>query len=168
MRRITTDVRKYADKTNAEMLPTLIGFTPSDIESLHSSSACLNKARSQLGSLIKSLNASMEFDRKSMANLMHRALAIATSDERSDTPYSGGLLGECNFLKFRLGQCGEKEPLVWFELLVVSILSTTVEHDIRSLNPYLSVTAYKTVTSLTVVAMLTSIRIGQTHRALTR
>ena len=168
MRRITADVRKYADKTNAEMLPTLIGFAPSDIESLHSSSACLNKARSQLGSLIKSLNASMEFDRKSMANLMHRALAIATSDERSDTPYSGGLLGECNFLKFRLGQCGEKEPLVWFELLVASILSSTAEHDIRSLNPYLSITAYKTVTSLTVVAMLTSIRIGQTHRALTR
>lgn len=73
---------------------------------------------------------------------------------------------ECNFLRFRLGQISEREPTVWFELLVASILSTTAEQDIRSLNPYLSSAAYKTVTSLTVVAMLASIRIGQSHRAL--
>jgi hypothetical protein len=35
------------------------------------------------------------------------------------------------------------------------------------LNPFLSRTAYKTVTSLTVVAMLTSIIISQTHRSVT-
>ena len=109
----------------------------------------------------------MEFDRKSLANLMNRALAIVNSDERSDTPYAGGAIGECNFLRFRLGQCSEIEPSAWFELLVASILSSTAESDIRSLNPYLTATAYKTVTSLTVVAMLTSIRIGQTHRVLT-
>lgn len=73
---------------------------------------------------------------------------------------------ECNFLRFRLGQVSEREPTVWFEHLVASILSTTAEHDIRSLNPYLSASAYKTVNSLTVVAMLASIRIGQSHRAL--
>lgn len=99
---------------------------------------------------------------------MKRALAIATSDERSDTPNAGGPTGEINFLRFRLGQVGEREPAAWFELLVASILSTTSEHDIRSLNPYMSSIAYKTVTSLTVVAMLTSIRIAQTHRALSR
>jgi hypothetical protein len=49
---------------------------------------------------------------------------------------------------------------------VASILSSTAEQDIRSLNPYLSSAAYKTVNSLTVVAMLASIRIGQSHRAL--
>lgn len=49
---------------------------------------------------------------------------------------------------------------------MASILSTTAEQDIRSLNPYLSAAAYKTVNSLTVVAMLASIRIGQSHRAL--
>jgi hypothetical protein len=49
---------------------------------------------------------------------------------------------------------------------VASILSSTAEQDIRSLNPYLSGAAYKTVNSLTVVAMLASIRIGQSHRAL--
>ena len=97
---------------------------------------------------------------------MKRALAIATSDERSDTPNAGGAEGEINFLRFRLGQVGEREPASWFELLVASILSTTSEHDIRSLNPYMSSVAFKTVTSLTVVAMLTSIRISQTHRAL--
>jgi hypothetical protein len=57
---------------------------------------------------------------------------------------------------------------VWFELMVSSILSTTAEHDMRSLNPYMSATAYRTVMSLTIVAMLTSIRISQTDRALTR
>lgn len=96
---------------------------------------------------------------------MYRALAIATSDERSDAPSDD--IGECNFLRFRLGQCSKREPSVWIELLVASILSTSAELDIRSLNPYLSPNAYKTVTSLTVVSMLTSIRIGQTHRALT-
>ena len=99
---------------------------------------------------------------------MNRALAIATSDERSDTPNSTGPNGEINFLRFRLGQVSEREPAAWFELLVASILSTTSDHDIRSLNPYMSGVAYKTVTSLTIVAMLTSIRISQTHRALTR
>ena len=79
-----------------------------------------------------------------------------------------GGISEINFLKFRLGQVSEREPAAWYELLVASILSTTAEHDIRSLNPYMSAVAYKTVTSLTVVAMLTSIRISQTHRALTR
>jgi hypothetical protein len=117
--------------------------------------------------MIKGLNQAMEFDRKSLFNLMNRALAIATSDERSDTPNSTGPDGEISFLKFRLGQVSEREPAAWFELLVASILSTTSDHDIRSLNPYMSGVAYKTVTSLTVVAMLTSIRISQTHRALT-
>jgi len=167
LQRITTDVRKYAEKENAETLPALIGFTPPDIDSFHQSPATLSKAQSQLTLLMRSLFASMDFDRKSLSNLMHRALAIATSDERSDTPYANGAVGECNFLRFRLGQSGEKEPLAWFELLVASILSTSAEQDIRSLNPYLSATAYKTVTSLTVVAMLTSIRISHSHRVLT-
>lgn len=168
MQRITTDVMKYAGKTNAEKSDVLIGFLPREIDSFHDSPAALNKATDQLNKLIKSLNSAMDFDRKSLWNLMNRALAIATSDERSDTPNAGGPNGECNFLRFRLGQCSEREPSVWFELLVASILSTTAEHDIRSLNPYMSATAYKTVTSLTIVAMLTSIRISQTDRALTR
>ena len=39
---------------------------------------------------------------------MARALAIATSDERSDQP--GTVPEECNFLRFRLGQVSEREP----------------------------------------------------------
>ena len=42
----------------------------------------------------------MEFDRKFPWNLMKRALAIATSDERSDTPNAEGPNGEINFLRF--------------------------------------------------------------------
>jgi hypothetical protein len=167
MNRVKTDVYKYAEKTNTETTPTLIGFTPAEIDSYHTNPGALSKAISQLGKLTKSLNHAMEFDRKSLWNLMNRSLAIATSDERSDTPSSGGPNGEIKFMKFRLGQVSEREPAAWFELLVASILSTTAEHDIRSLNPYMSGVAYKTVTSLTVVAMLTSIRISQTHRALT-
>ena len=82
--RITTDIQKYAHGANNENTPTLIGFSPTDIESLHSSPALLKKAISQLGALIKALNGLMEFDRMSLGNLMARALAIATSDERSD------------------------------------------------------------------------------------
>ena len=167
LNRIKGDVWKYSDKTNSELTPTLIGFTPQEIDSLHSNPAALSKATSQLEKLTKALNHAMEFDRKSLWNLMNRSLAIATSDERSDTPNAGSPGGEIKFMKFRLGQVSEREPAAWFELLVASILSTTAEHDIRSLNPYMSGVAYKTVTSLTVVAMLTSIRIGQTHRALT-
>jgi len=167
MNRIQTDVYKYAEKSNTEVEATLVGFTPGEIQSFHSNPAALSKATAQLSKLNKSLNHAMEFDRKSLWNLMNRSLAIATSDERSDTPNSGGQSGEIKFMKFRLGQVSEREPAAWFELLVASILSTTAEHDIRSLNPYMSGVAYKTVTSLTVVAMLTSIRISQTHRALT-
>lgn len=168
IQRITSDVIKFAGKTNSETTPTLIGFTPAEIDTFHDNPAALNKATSQLNALTKALNSAMTYDRKSLWNLMNRALAIATSDERSDTPKAGGVNGECNFLRFRLGQCSEREPSCWFELLVASILSTTSEHDIRSLNPYMSSTAYKTVTSLTIVSMLTSNRIAQTHRALTR
>jgi hypothetical protein len=168
MNRVTADVYKYAEKANTEITPTLIAFAPADIDSLHQSPGALSQATAQLAKLIKSLNQAMEFDRKSLWNLMNRSLAIATSDERSDTPSAGGPNGEINFLKFRLGQVGEREPAAWFELLVASILSTTAEHDVRSLNPHMSSVAYKTVTSLAVVAMLTSIRISQTHRALTR
>ena len=168
IRRLVDDVFKYGNKTNAETAPTLIGFTPAEIEALHRDPATLSKATAQLSKLIKSLNQAMEFDRKSLWNLMKRALAIATSDERSDNQSTSDPLSELNFLRFRLGQVGEREPAPWFELLVASILSTTAEHDIRSLNPYMSSVAYKTVTSLTVVAMLTSIRIAQTHRALSR
>jgi len=166
--RVSDDVFKYARKANTETTPYLIGFTPAEVDALHNSPAALSKATDQLGKLIKSLNQAMDFDRKSLWNLMKRALAIATSDERSDTPNAGGPTGEINFLRFRLGQVGEREPAAWFELLVASILSTTSEHDIRSLNPYMSSIAYRTVTSLTVVAMLTSIRIAQSHRALSR
>jgi hypothetical protein len=168
IQRVRDDVYKHAAKANSETSPTLIGFAPHEVDSFHSNPAALSKATAQLSKLIKSLNQAMEFDRKSLWNLMKRALAIATSDERSDTPNAGGPDGEINFLRFRLGQVGEREPAAWFELLVASILSTTAEHDIRSLNPHMSAVAYRTVTSLTVVAMLTSIRISQTHRALSR
>jgi len=168
IQRVSDDVFKYAQAANLEATPYLIGFTPSEVDALHNSPAALSKATAQLGQLIMALNQAMEFDRKSLWNLMKRALAIATSDERSDTPSAGGPTGEINFLRFRLGQVGEREPAAWFELLVASILSSTSEHDIRSLNPYMSGIAYKTVTSLSVVAMLTSIRIAQTHRALSR
>lgn len=168
MTRVATDVLKYSQKANSEKTPILIGFTPREVDSFHTNPATLSSAMGQLNNLIKGLNQAMEFDRKSLWNLMNRALAIATSDERSDTPNSGGPTGEINFLRFRLGQVSEREPAAWFELLVASLLSTTAEHDIRSLNPYMSGVAYKTVTSLTVVAMLTSIRISQTDRALTR
>ena len=167
LQRITSDVRKYAQKTNAEAVPTLIGFSSSDVESFHQSPNVLFKAQTQINNLITSLYTAMDFDRKSLWNLMQRALAIACSDERSDSPNTGSIDGETNFLLFRFGQCSEREPSVWFELLVASILSSTSEHDIRMLNPFLSRIAYTTVTSLTVVAMLTSIRISQTHRALT-
>ena len=168
MTRVATDVYKYAQQANSETTPILVGFTPAEIDSFHTSPAGLSKATAQLSKLIKSLNQAMNFDRKSLWNLMNRALAIATSDERSDSPNAAGPDGEINFLRFRLGQVGERESAAWFELLVASILSTTAEHDIRSLNPHMSAMAYKTVTSLTVVAMLTSIRITQTHRALSR
>ena len=166
MTRVATDVFKYAQQANSEKSEVLVGFRPSDIDSFHSSPDTLKRATDQLSNLIKALNQAMMFDRKSLWNLMSRALAIATSDERSDTPNSNGPIGEINFLRFRLGQVGEKEPAAWFELLVASILSTTAEHDVRSLNPHMTQMAYKTVTSLTIVAMLTSIRISQTHRAL--
>ena len=166
IRRVSDDVLKFSQQANSETTPTLIGFTPREIDSFHSNPGALSTATDQLSKLIKSLNQAMEFDRKSLWNLMNRALAIATSDERSDSPSTAGPNGEINFLRFRLGQVGEREPAAWFELLVASILSTSAEHDIRSLNPYMSNIAYRTVTSLTVVAMLTSIRISQTHRAL--
>ena len=125
IRRVTDDVLKYAQKANSETTPTLIGFTPAEIDSLHHSPAALSTATGQLGKLIKALNQAMEFDRKFPWNLMKRALAIATSDERSDTPNAGGPNGEINFLRSRLGQVGEREPASWFELLVASILSST-------------------------------------------
>lgn len=168
LNRLTTDVAKYAEKANSDTSPTLIGFTPREVDSLHTSPAAMSTATVQMSKLSKALNQAMDFDRKSLWNLMKRALAIATSDERSDTPNAGGPNGEMNFLRFRLGQVGEREPASWFELLVASTLSTTAEHDIRSLNPHMSGVAYKTVSSLTIVAMLTSIRISQTHRALAR
>ncbi len=168
LNRVATDVLKYSQQANSEKIPILIGFTPREVDSFHTNPSALNVAMGQLKNLINGLNQAMEFDRKSLWNLMNRALAIATSDERSDTPNSGGPNGEINFLRFRLGQVSEREPAAWFELLVASILSTTADHDIRSLNPYMSGVAYKTVTSLTIVAMLTSIRISQTDRALTR
>ena len=168
MQRVSTDVLRYSQKANSEKKPILIGFMPGEVDAFHSNPALLSAALGQLNKLILGLNQAMSFDRKSLWNLMNRALAIATSDERSDTPNAGGSKGELDFLKFRLGQVSEREPAAFFELLVASILSTTAEHDIRSLNPYLSSVAYKTVTSLTVVAMLTSIRISQTDRALTR
>lgn len=65
MRRITSDVSYYAQKTNAESEPTLIGFSPADVDSFHHSPSALNKAQSQLASLSKSLNTSMRFDRQS-------------------------------------------------------------------------------------------------------
>ena len=54
--RISTDIAKYAHGANNETTPTLIGFSPDDIESLHSNPASLKKAISQLGALIKALN----------------------------------------------------------------------------------------------------------------
>ena len=169
LNRITTDVRKYAQKTNVETIPTLIGFTQQEVYSFHRSPNTLHKAQGQLNNLITSLHTAMDFDRKSLWNLMQRALAIACSDERRDSAFGAqnGFDAETKFLLFRLGQCSEREPSAWFELLVASLLSTTAETDARILNPFLSRQAYKTVTSLTIVAMLTSIRIAQTHRALT-
>ena len=129
IRRVTDDVWKKAQKANSDTTPTLIGLTPAEIDSLHYSPAALSTATGHLGKLIKALNQAMEFDRKSLWNLMKQALAIATIDERSDTPYpyAEGPNGEINFLRSRLGQVGEREPASWFELLVASILCSTSE-----------------------------------------
>lgn len=70
--RISTDIQKYALSANNSTTPNLIGFTPADIESLHSNPATLKLALSQLGALIKALNGLMEFDRMSLGNLMAR------------------------------------------------------------------------------------------------
>ena len=167
MQRLYSDVQKYADKTNAERIPTLIGFTDSEIELFHQDKTRLAVAHKQLSSLVKILNSCMEFDRKSLQNLSKRALAICNSDERSDDR-NGGKEHESSFMRYRLGQASDREPVAWFDLLVASILSTNSELDIRSMNPFLSSEACKIVTHLTVIAMMTSIRIGQTHRALSR
>ena len=74
--RISTDIQKYAFSTNNSTTPNLIGFTPADIESLHSNLDTLNLALSQLGSLIKALNGLMEFDRMSLGNLMARGTGL--------------------------------------------------------------------------------------------
>lgn len=167
MQRIYSDVQKYADKTNSEKVPTLVGFSFTDIEALHDDKGRLHSARKQLGQLVKILHSCMQFDRQSLKNLMKRALAICNSDERSDDR-NAGIHHECQFMRYRLGQASDREPVAWFDLLVASILSTSSEQDIMAMNPFLSNSAYKTVTHLTVVAMLTAIRIGQTHRALSR
>ena len=67
-----------------------------------------------------------------------------------------------------IGQASDREPVAWVDLLVASILSTNSERDIQSMNPFLSSSATKTISHLTIVAMMTSIRIGQVHRALSR
>lgn len=167
MQRLYSDVQKYADKTNSTNIPTLIGFTESDIDLIYQNGAKLSFALRQMENLIKILNSCMEFDRKSLRNLSKRALAICNSDERSDDK-SRGNIHECNFMRHRLGQASDREPVATLDLLVASILSTNSEQDIRAMNPYLSSPAYKTVTHLIVVAMMTSVRIGQTHRCLSR
>ena len=70
-----------------------------------------------------------------MRNKLSPKGIIATSEERSDKPFAIITIRETGFLKFRLGQCSECDPAVWFEPLVAAILSTD---GIRSLNPYLS------------------------------
>ena len=167
MQRLYSDVQKYADKTNSTKIPTLIGFTSHDIEYLHQDMSKLSFVQKQLANLVKILNSCMEFDRKSLRNLSKRALAICNSDERSDDR-SGDNTHECNFMRHRLGQASDHEPVATLDLLVASILSTNSEQDICAMNPYLSSSAYKTVTHLIVVAMMTSVRIGQTHRCLSR
>ena len=67
---------------------------------------------------------------------MHRAIAIKTSDEKTDTMYSCCTTRETNFLRFRLGQHSEWVPSDWFVFLVELIFSTTAEHNIRALIPY--------------------------------
>ena len=46
----------------------------------------------------------MQFDVRSLSNLMYRAPVITISDERIDMIYSRGTTGEVDFLRFRLGR----------------------------------------------------------------
>ena len=140
IRRVTDNVLKYAKRPKGEVGNNTDSnrVTPAGIDTLNHSPAALLTATGHLGKLFKAPNQAMEFDRTSLWNLMKQALGIATSDERGDTPKAEGPNGEINFLRFRLGQVGEREPASWFELLVVSILSSASEHDIHSLYPYMS------------------------------
>jgi hypothetical protein len=63
-------------------------------------SATLKLALSQLGALIKALKGLVEFDCMPLGNLIARALAVGTSVERSDAPWS--VLDECNSCIFAL------------------------------------------------------------------
>jgi hypothetical protein len=145
MNRITTDVIKYAQKTNAENTAVLLGFMPREIDSFHDSPAALSKATDQLSKLIKSLNSAMDFDRKSLWNLMNRALAIATSDERSDTPNAGGPNGECNSSDSGLGnavseslRCGLSFWFRQFFLPLQSMIFVRLTHTCQLLRTRLS------------------------------
>ncbi len=74
---------------------------------MQSTNPCIGgkKAITQLGSLIKALNGLMDFDRMSLGNLMARALAIASSEERSDQPGSvlegASAVPSCHYLLWR-------------------------------------------------------------------
>jgi hypothetical protein len=51
MQRIRIDVRKYAETTNSESQPTLLGFTPADIDSLHNAPVVYTKALTQVNAI---------------------------------------------------------------------------------------------------------------------
>ena len=159
MQRLTSDVQKYASTTNNGTTDTLKGFEPRSVTAFLADKAKLHQARGTIDMLLKALQSSLKTDVMAMHKFIQRALATVAQTHE-------GQLHSVSEKQFQIGLLCNREATCSVEYLVASSLSSTQSSDINVLNPYLTPGDVSDIVSLTTIAMLTSVRVGQIKRCL--
>lgn len=148
--RMQKDAAAYAEKENKGASSKLKMFTKSEIMGYvaNPNSDALTKAIAQVETLLTAMMNAHQADIKYITIAIENVVKAANfvPGISSKNPNSG--LDEAQILSrlaFALQRVSLREPRIWFEFMVASLLSSTGEQDMKMWNPFLSESEIKQV-----------------------
>lgn len=155
VKRLTEDVKYFAEKTNAQTSSRLVAFLDRDLQKIVANpQAGEQKQAVQLVTkLTAAINQQMQGDRKYVDAATDHLLSLANCTNPGTTK-------EKNTYTYLLGQQSGEECTITFELLVGMLLCSTGDEDLIQLNPCLSPAQAKSLQDMTATIMLAVNRIS--------
>jgi hypothetical protein len=149
----------------------MIGISSSEIAELISGNAeKLNFADTILGTLEDNLNKLFAFDMNFLNSAMKHVCDAANYIGLAEVSKEAYQADDAHLkakLAFALLRSSSKEYTIRFEYLIESLLSSRMELDLKSLNPFLSPEQTSRVVDMTMVSLFHAIRAGQARRCVT-
>ena len=157
-RRLQDDALFFAEHENNNKVPQIKHLLDADLQAALSS-----RDASRLGAAVRKVD--------ELVSALEKLKAKDDEFVRKAVPHTLELVSRVDRtrpegLAFALAQYSGKETKIWFELLVLTMLSHRSEQELAMWNPFLSPAEIQTTHDLVVGVMATAVRFGQIVRCL--